>query len=75
MKADSGTSKRLLVPAKSGVEPNTMRSRNDRIAVVYAVGPIMDGTSEQSMFGGATVGGDTIVAALRKARASSAFHA
>jgi len=50
-----------------GVEPNRIRSRKDRIAVVYAVGPIMDGKSEQGLFGGSSLGGDTIVKALRKA--------
>ncbi len=56
-----------LMQLMMGVEPNTMRSRNDRIAIVYAVGPIMDGTSQQGLFGDSTLGGDTVVAALRKA--------
>ena len=56
-----------LMQLMMGVEPNSMRSRNDRIAIIYAVGAIMDGKSEQSMFGGSTLGGDTIIAALRKA--------
>ncbi len=42
-------------------------SKNRKIAVVYAVGVIMSGESSSSLFGGSTVGSDTIVKALREA--------
>lgn len=38
-----------------------------KIAIVYAVGPIMSGKSESSPFGGQSMGSDTIVKALEKA--------
>ncbi|REJ91388.1 MAG: signal peptide peptidase SppA [Planctomycetota bacterium] len=56
-----------LMQLMMGVEPTRSRSRGDRIAIIYAVGPIMDGASEQGLFGNATLGGDTIVKALRMA--------
>ncbi len=42
-------------------------SKNKKIALVYAIGPIMTGSSTASLFGGETMGSDTIVKALRKA--------
>jgi len=42
-------------------------SKNDKIAVVYIVGPIMTGDSAMSFLGGESVGSDTIVRALREA--------
>ncbi len=42
-------------------------SKNKKIAVVYAVGVIAEGESEQSMMGGAGAGSDTIVKALKEA--------
>ncbi len=56
-----------LMELMMGLEPNTLKSGNKKIAVVYAVGPIMSGSSQQSLFGGATMGSDTIVKALREA--------
>ncbi len=50
-----------------GGEPAARVSKNKKIALVYAVGPIMTGSSGVSMFGAETVGSDTIVKALRKA--------
>jgi protease-4 len=41
--------------------------KKPKIAVVYAVGPIMEGKNSNDMFGGSSVGSTTIVAALRKA--------
>ena len=38
-----------------------------KVAVVYAVGPIMSGKSSSDIFGVSTLGSDTIVAALRQA--------
>ncbi|MEM8944938.1 MAG: signal peptide peptidase SppA [Planctomycetota bacterium] len=42
-------------------------SRGSKIAIVYAVGPIMSGKSENDPFGGQSMGSDTIVKALRDA--------
>jgi len=42
-------------------------SRGPKIAVVYAVGPIMSGKSESGAFGGQTMGSDTIIEALNEA--------
>ena len=42
-------------------------SRGPKIAVVYAVGPIMSGKSDSGPFGGQTMGSDTIVEAINKA--------
>ncbi|MEX2169734.1 MAG: signal peptide peptidase SppA [Pirellulales bacterium] len=50
-----------------GGEPTKRQTAGDKIAIVYAVGPIMTGKSEQDFFGGETLGSDTIVEALRKA--------
>lgn len=41
-------------------------SKADKIAVIYIVGAIMTGESSTSLFGGETVGSDTIVRALRQ---------
>lgn len=43
------------------------RSSGKKIAIVYAVGPITTGESEQSMFGATNMGSTTIVNALREA--------
>lgn len=45
------------------------KSGNDqaKIAVVYAVGPIMSGESQSGAFGGSTMGSTTIVEALKEA--------
>jgi protease-4 len=55
-----------LLSAMSGGK-SSGSSADKKIAVVYAVGAIMTGESEQDLFGGLTVGSDTIVEALRKA--------
>lgn len=56
-----------LVELVMGLEPGTVATRNKKIAVVYATGPIMTGSSQQSLFSGNVMGSDTIVKALRKA--------
>lgn len=43
------------------------RSRGKKIAVVYALGPIVTGKSQQEPFGGETMGSATIVKALKDA--------
>ncbi len=42
-------------------------SKKDKIAIVYAVGPIMSGKSEDNPFAGQLMGSDTIVKALHEA--------
>ncbi len=51
-----------------GIEDGKGSSNNPKIAVVYAQGAIMPGRSSADLFGGATMGSDTIVAAIDKAR-------
>lgn len=56
-----------LMELMMGIEPSAVTSGRKKIAVVYAVGPIMTGSSQPSLFGGSTMGSDTIVKALRTA--------
>ena len=56
-----------LMELMMGLEPNTITTRNKKIAVVYAIGPIMTGSSQQSFLSGEIMGSDTIVKALRTA--------
>ncbi len=51
-----------------GGDSSKTSSKNDKVAVVYIVGPIMTGESSMSLFGGSTVGSDTIVRALQQAK-------
>jgi len=64
-----------LMELMMGAEPTKKISKSEKIAVVYAVGPIMDGESKSGLFGDETVGGDTIVKALRKAKDDSNIKA
>jgi protease-4 len=50
-----------------GGDAKAATSKNDKIAVVYIVGPIMTGESTLSFLSGETIGSDTIVRALRQA--------
>jgi protease IV len=50
-----------------GKEPGDAVSTKQKIAVVYAVGPIMEGKSQSDIFGSSTLGSTTLVAALKKA--------
>ena len=50
-----------------GGKPSEKGGKAKRIAVVYAVGPIMEGKSEESLFGDSAVGSTTLVNALKKA--------
>jgi len=43
------------------------RSKGPKVAIVYAVGPIMSGESKADPFGGQTMGSETIVKALHEA--------
>ena len=50
-----------------GAKPAVTSGKRPKIAVVYAVGPIMEGKSGNDVFGNSALGANTIVAALRKA--------
>ena len=56
-----------LMQAMMGGTSDTGQKRGKKIAVVYAVGPIMTGKSESDPFGGTILGSTTIVEALREA--------
>jgi protease-4 len=50
-----------------GAKPSAVSGKRPKIAVVYAVGPIMEGKSGSDFFGNTAMGATTIVSALRKA--------
>ena len=50
-----------------GVETTTRASSQNKIAVIYASGAITTGRSGSSLFGGETLGSDTLVKAIEKA--------
>jgi protease-4 len=56
-----------LMQAMMGGTQSSAEKKGKKIAVVYAVGPIMSGKSESSVFGGQFMGSTTIVEALRDA--------
>ncbi|HEY3394342.1 MAG TPA: signal peptide peptidase SppA [Lacipirellulaceae bacterium] len=56
-----------LMQAMMGGNPNSGSGRGKKIAVVYAVGPIMTGKSESGPFGGQVLGSTSIIEALREA--------
>lgn len=56
-----------LMQAMMGGDTSSADRKGKKIAVVYALGPIMTGKSKSGMFGGETMGSTTIVEALRKA--------
>ena len=58
-----------LMQAMMGVDSTSSQKKGKKIAIVYAVGPIMSGKSESDMFGGQVMGSTTIVEALREANA------
>jgi protease-4 len=47
--------------------PSATGSKKDRIALIYAVGPIVTGKGAASIFGGSTVGSTTMIDAIRQA--------
>lgn len=53
----------LLMGGKQSAAP----SQKPKIAVVYAVGPIVEGKTNNDMFGSSSIGSTSMVAALRKA--------
>lgn len=50
-----------------GGKPSEPAGKKPRIAVIYAVGPIMEGKSTSDLFGESTVGSTTVAGAIRKA--------
>jgi len=56
-----------LMELMMGGNPSKRTSRKPKIAVVYAVGVIVEGESSTSLLGGSSVGSATIVKALRTA--------
>jgi protease IV len=56
-----------LMEMLMGGKPSEKAGKEKKIAVVYAVGPIMEGKSVSDFFGESTVGSSTLVAALKKA--------
>jgi len=50
-----------------GGKPSAAISKQQKVALVYAVGPILEGKSDVGLFGDTVVGSTTLVAALRKA--------
>jgi protease-4 len=56
-----------LMQAMMGGNPSASTGRGKKIAVVYAVGPIMSGKSESDPFGGQILGSTSIIEALREA--------
>lgn len=58
-----------------GVQPTQRVSNAKKIAVIYASGAIMSGESGASLFGGETVGSDTLVKAIREAEAEKSVVA
>lgn len=57
-----------LMEMLSGSEESAATSgKNRKIAVIYAVGEIVDGKESGGLFGGDTIGGDTLIKAIRDA--------
>lgn len=57
-----------LMELLTGVDSSSRKSYADKIAVVYAVGPINTGKSKSDLFGSdTTLGSETLIKAIRKA--------
>jgi protease-4 len=56
-----------LMELLMGGKPSERVSKQKKIAVVYAVGPIVEGKSTSDIFGESVVGSSTMVATLKKA--------
>ncbi len=65
--ADPTVAMMKLLELISGQKAATTSSSRKKVAVVYATGAITSGKSQQSLLGGATMGSDTIIEALRTA--------
>ena len=64
-----------LMEMFSGNKPSSKKSKQDKIALVYAVGAITTGKSTSSLFGGEVMGSETMVAALEEADEDAAVAA
>lgn len=64
-----------LMQALMGIRPSSSSRGGNKIAIVYATGPITTGSSTSTLFGDSVMGADTIVAALRKANEESKVKA
>ncbi len=58
-----------------GLEPQTRRSFNPKIAVIHATGMIMPGASSSDFLGDSTLGSDTLVKAIEKASSDTTVKA
>jgi protease-4 len=56
-----------LMQVMMGGGASSAESRGKKIAIIYAVGPIMTGKSQSDLFGDSTMGSTTIIEALRSA--------
>lgn len=64
-----------LMNALLGGSTKGRNSQNRKLALIYAVGTITDGESGVSLLGGQTLGGDTVVKAIRQAQEDSSVVA
>jgi len=55
--------------------PKILSTTKPKIAVIYAVGPIMTGKGGESLFGGNSVGSTTMIEAIRKAETDKTVKA
>jgi protease-4 len=60
-----------MIELLSGTEQRGRESGNQKIAIIYAVGPISSGESHDSLLGESSVGSDSIIKALREAEENS----
>lgn len=58
-----------------GIEPTTRKSREPKIAIISAVGPITSGPSQADFFGDESMGSTTMIKAIRQARDDSSVKA
>lgn len=58
-----------------GMEPQTRKSNNPKIAIIHATGMIMPGQSQSDLFGDSTLGSDTLVKAIEKAASDATVKA
>lgn len=56
-----------LIEVFSGGKPSTAVSKKPKIAVVYAVGPIVEGKGDTGMFSSSVIGSTAMVATIKKA--------
>lgn len=58
-----------------GMEPQTRKSNNPKIAIIHATGMIMPGASTSDFLGDSTLGSDTLVKAIEKASSDATVKA